>query len=582
MLSDIAGGLPNYYEALNVNSDVALTELQRAFRQLTLEVQERLNHPLTMQQALWMQKNILPGIQTHLLSSPEARLAYNQQLALQEKMQSMRDQLADNEGLDEELEQPFLFDPIDGYDKEMSAAFTLREIAHKLDAEWGQARQWITDETDETHVFVGFLQHIAKRPHLAHRIDEIINAVTPRKQTTAPSQPQTQQKPMDTNEGIERCITLLDPDIDRPTVEICSEAFDGSVFYAGEFISDQPAQTQLCLTHAGIRGCIFGTVESRSAWIRLNGGATSVRFSLLPEGTETTFGPTQTTVQLFFNVARLPRNAEHIGEILLRMENHPTVQEISVKVLVAVAPLPPRVSFEPSATANNPLTLGVVRRGTAIRAVLTPRNAGDQALIPLSGRVFTQEKGVSVSPSKLHANEPITCTIDTSTYPYGNSYQVTLYVQYDQVSRALGPTTLHMQGAILPTPWQSMLRKRSFGERLGIACLGGLAGGTIGLLAGQWVYERGNNLFLVFLLMPVLLLLLVRWVAHTITLHIRQAGNANAHVKQIHPLALWGLPLLTGILFPIIGLTLSDRPQLMLFAICFCCMIGGIASFCLD
>src|SRR5262249_33116073 len=154
---------------------------------------------------------------------------------------------------------------------------------------------------------------------------------------------------MDTNEGIERCITLLDPDIDRPRVEVCSEAFDGSTLYAGEFVSDQPAQTNVCITHAGIRGCVFGTVESRTPWIRFNGGATSTRFSLLAEGMDTTFGETQTTLPLHLHILQLPRNAEHIGEILVRMENHPTVQEIPVKLLVVVAPLPPRVSFEPPA-----------------------------------------------------------------------------------------------------------------------------------------------------------------------------------------------------------------------------------------
>src|SRR5215813_3053820 len=177
MLSDISGGIQNYYEVLNVSPHASLSEIQWAFERLQAETQKRLNQPMTMQNALWTQKTIIPGIQTHLLASPQARLAYDQQLAIQQKKLAMRGQLADDEGLDDELEQPFLFDFVNGYDKETSAAFTLREIAYKLDVEWGQARQWITDVTDEIHVFVGYLVHVAKRPHLAQRIGAIINAV---------------------------------------------------------------------------------------------------------------------------------------------------------------------------------------------------------------------------------------------------------------------------------------------------------------------------------------------------------------------------------------------------------------------
>src|SRR5260370_16654962 len=120
---------------------------------------------------------VIPYIRQHLLCCAQPRAEYDRQLLEEQRKLAHRGELADDEGFDDSLRQPFFFDPFEGYDVE-TPAFSLRQIAMKLDEEWARARTWITDTSDESHVFVGFLIHVPGRYHLSTRIDQIIPTST--------------------------------------------------------------------------------------------------------------------------------------------------------------------------------------------------------------------------------------------------------------------------------------------------------------------------------------------------------------------------------------------------------------------
>src|SRR2546423_14312146 len=230
-----------------------------------------MNNPLSMGSARSVMNELVPAIERHLLSGDNVRAEYDRKLAEFRQKQSAHYEPADGEGLDDALRIPFLFNPFDDFDTEYPA-YTLRLIAMKLDTEWEQALTWITDTSDETHGFISYLTFVASRKRFAERIANIFRAVT-----------QTSGQRMDTNEGIERCIDLLDPRIERPRVGIHNPSFDGKVLDAGAFISDLPARTELILGNEGVRGCAFGVIESRTPWLMFDHGRSSVRFALFPE-----------------------------------------------------------------------------------------------------------------------------------------------------------------------------------------------------------------------------------------------------------------------------------------------------------
>src|SRR6266446_3087983 len=233
MASEIHSVFVNYYEYLNVPQSADTAEIKEALEKLTASAEAQLNNQLTMKNARQIVNEVIPAIRQQLLLGPQARADYDRQLLEAQNKLAHRGELADDKGLDDPLRQPFFFDPFEGYDRE-TPAFSLRQVAMKLDEEWERARTWITDTSDEAHVFVGFLIHVAGRERLVKRIEQIITGVTRR-----------QGASMDVNEAIERCIYVLDPQMERPVVDIFNDAFDGKVLHAGDFISDQPAQSEL-------------------------------------------------------------------------------------------------------------------------------------------------------------------------------------------------------------------------------------------------------------------------------------------------------------------------------------------------
>jgi hypothetical protein len=570
MASEIHSMFVNYYEYLNVPQDADIAEIEEALEKLTASAEAQLNNQLTMKNARQTVNELIPTIRQHLLLSPQARADYDEQLQEAQKKLANRGELADDEGLDDPLRQPFFFDPFEGYDTE-TPAFSLRQIAMKMDEEWERARSWIIDTSDESHVFVGFLIHVAGRERLAKRIEQIIAAVARRT-----------GKGMDISEAIERCIDILDPQIERPVVDIINGMFDGRVLHAGDFISDQPTQTDLILGHTSLRGCAFGRVESRTDWLRFPGGQTSARFSLMPEGTGSRIGLSQVKIPLLFQVSRLERNAEHTALLMICLENREPAIEVPITVQIFVKPLPPRVSFEPMATASAPVWAGITLRGTAGKAVVVPRNAGDEHLVRLAARLTSADPAASAEPSLFHADEPITFTIDTSNRPRGKKYEVVFRVDYGASPGAMGPGQIHIQGELLPTPWQSMLRQRPFEERIGWGCGGSIVGFLlIGLIGAGLATHVGIAWLLVFVL-PALFAMIVRPAAATIVIHVQRSGNTSAPLEKVPAWVLWWLPLGLGLALALLSLLLPDGGTGFLIGAIVGGIVGGIVGFIVD
>ena len=570
MASEVHSAFINYYEYLNVAQNAPSPVIQKALDNLVISTQPKLNMPLTMIPALHVVNEIVPAIQRHLLSGDQARAEYDRQLVTDEKKQAGRSELPDDEGLDDSLRQPFFFDPFDGYDTETPAR-SLRRIALKLDTEWSHAHRWIRDTSDESHVFAGFLTDVAGRPRLAKRIEQIIEAIS-----------RTDKSRMGISEGIERCINILNPQIERADVGVYAPNFDGKVLDAGDFVSDLPAQIEITLRHEGIRGCVFGTMESRTSWLTFPRGLSTIHFNLMPEGTDPHICASEVKVPLLFQVSNLARNADHTAELVMRMENRDPIAEIPIRVLIHMRPLPPRVMFEPAASPTVPAWAGTVPRGVPTRVVVIARNAGDERLVPLVARIYTREPGTSVTPERFHANEPVTLTIDTSNRPFGKRYDVVFGVDYGLTGGALGPTTLHVRGDILPTPWQSLEREKNFGERVGIGCVVSFAGFILLGALGAGVAAQTTIGWLFFLAIPILLALVTQPVVGTIVAHIQRSGNANVRVEKISPCLRWGLPAGCGLVLALICALISNQGSPFLVAGMVGCIIGFVLGFVLD
>lgn len=570
MASEIHSVFVNYYEYLSVPQGADTAEIEEALEKLTASAEAQLNNQLTMKNARQIVNDVIPAIRQHLLSGTQGRAEYDRQLLEAQKKLARRGELADDEGLDDPLRQPFFFDPFEGYDTE-TPAFSLRQVAMKLDEEWERARTWIADTSDEAHVFVGFLIHVAGRERLAKRIEQIITEVTRR-----------QGESMDVNEAIERCIYVLDPQVERPVVDIFNDAFDGKVLHAGDFISDQPAQSELILGNVGLRGCVFGAVESRTDWLRFPGGRASMRFSLMPEGTDARIGLSQVKIPLLFQVSRLERNTEHTAQIMLRIENREPAIEALVAVQIFVKPLPPRVSFEPMATATTPAWAGLTLRGTPGKAVVMARNEGDEQLVHLAARLSTADPAASADPSLFHADEPITFTIDTRDRPRGQKYKAVFQVDYGASPGAVGPKEIHIQGELLPTPWQSMIRQRSLAGRLGWGCGGSIAGLVLIGLIGAGLATHAGIAWLLFLALPVLFAMVVRPSAATIVTHAQRSGNTSFTFEKIPAWVLWWLPLGIGLVLALLSLFLPDGGTGFLIGAIVGGIVGAAAGFIID
>lgn len=560
MVYEVQGAFENLYEVLGVAENASTVTLQEALKRYIESLQAQMNNPLSMGSARAAMNEVVPQIVHFLLSDDDSRMEYDRQLAASRSKQTVQYEPADIEGLDDQLRIPFLFNPFEDFDTEIPG-YTLRLIAMKLDAEWPSARQWITDTSDETHSFVSYLTFVANRKRLAQRIGQIIEAASP-----------IHQRRMDTNEAIERCIDVLDPQIERPRVGIRNKSFDGKILYAGSFVSDLPAQSEIILAHEGVRGCAFGVIKSRTSSVTFENGQSEVCFALMPEGTDLQIGPSEVKIPLFFEVANLLHNTDHTALLDLCLENQTQASEVieSIQVMIHVQPLPPRVVFEPAVTPGGPVWAGTTRRGVAANLVVTARNNGDEKLAPLAGRIFTNDNAAQARPGQFHANEPITISIDTTTRPFGQKYTVPFSISYITPG-ALGPSTMYVEGEILPTAWQSLLRERGFGERAGVGCGVGLAGGLLLGALGAGLASHIGIAWLLFLLIPILFVLIGRSIALTTVTHIRRSGDTNIDMKHIAPWILWGIPAGTGLAVALVCTLVPDAGTSFL--------IGGLIGF---
>ena len=108
MTSEIHSMVLNYYEHLNVPQSATAEVIEKALESLRVSEEARLNNPLTMQSARQVINEIIPEIRRHLLSGEQARAEYDQQLLAAQQRMAHRDELADDEGLDDPLRQPRL------------------------------------------------------------------------------------------------------------------------------------------------------------------------------------------------------------------------------------------------------------------------------------------------------------------------------------------------------------------------------------------------------------------------------------------------------------------------------------------
>lgn len=530
----------NYYEVLNVAENASTSELQTALETYRQSMTRQLNNPLNMQSARYTINVTIPQIEKCLLSGDEARRDYDLQLAIVRKQaeQNTSDEPPEHEGLDRRVQQPFFFDPYNGYDTE-PATFTLRAIAGRLDEDWTQTRIWFMNTSSRIHPLIGYLIYAAHRPRLAGSIGQIMQQVMQKK-----------GDPMDLNEGIERCITIFNPDISSPSIAIESPHFDGHVLDVGTFLPDprHQAQSEFTLLHHGTRGCAFGSIESLTPWITFPNGKSVMRFALMPEGTVASNGPTKITVPLLFQFQTLAHKEEYTGELMLRLENWDPPRTSKLPVVLYLAALPPRVRFEPAATEARPLRVQPARQGDVVKAVVTPRNRGDEAYIPLKAKITSGDSGATASPEYFRADQPITLVIDTSNKPQGKVYDITYHIDYRPVTGAEGQRTIHVRGEIISNFWQSMFRTKTVGDRLVTSCLFGIGGFlTLGLL-GDILAVNILSAWVLFFLVPLILVGITNLSLTPIITHLQLSGTPEMDREKISPYIKWIVPLALGFL----------------------------------
>lgn len=552
MTSEAQASIINFYEYLNLPQDAPLPDIQQAFEQLEASTQEKLNNPLTMKGAQDIANTIIPGIRQSLLSGDEERRKYDQRLAVQRAAQARREEMADEERLDDILRRPFFFDPLKGYDTE-TPGLTLRLIASKLDDEWLQACTWLTDTSSQVHAFTSFLKYTAGRAQLAERINGIIQSAN-RATCFSP----------EVHRAIERCIMILDPRIIRPTIRILNPTFDGKVLHAGDFISDMAAQVDLILGHDGFRGCAFGRVESSTHWVTFAGDSSTLPFTLLPEGTDSTVGQSEVRLPLTFHLEHLERNTDHAAEVSIFLENFDPPHTLHVPLTLHILPTPPRVTFNPPE-----VQVATVRRGTLVHATATPLNCSlDEELVPLAGTIRARDPDSDVTPQLFHHATPVTFSIDTSERPRGEIYQVFFDINCGTVKGTQGPDTLRVWGELLPSPWQSILRTRELSVRALTCLLGGLSGLCLFLLvglvlAGPWP----------FLLFPLLFLSAAYLVWETFLEHRKRAGEEINYLKNPNNLyKILAISIALGLALALICALNGNIAPILL------CLAGGISG----
>lgn len=564
MVDSIEQSFVNYYEVLGVTEDADTADIEEALEQYEQSMTFQLNNPFTMKSARYAINVLIPGIRQHLLSGQATRKHYDQQLTAfkQQNQESEQGEPADDEGLDLLIRQPFFFDPYDGYDTELPA-YTLRGIAERLDAEWERARTWIADTSAMTHPLVGYLTHAALRHRLAERVNEIIQAI-----------PLAGMHP---DEAIERCILLLNPAVERPRFGIQELREGGSLFHAGTFVADHPAEAALTLYHSGRRGCAFGRIESRTPWLTLQAQRTSMRFALLRQGTT---GSSTIKIPLFFDIQHLAHNASHTAEIMLYLDNYDPPVEMPLQVMIQVPALAPRVILD-QVTAN-PLFLGSVRRGQIVRHVVIPRNIADEALIPLVAQISSDDAGASAEPARFHHNQPVELIIDTSNKAHGSRYDVTYHISYHLTPGASGPTTLRLYGEILPTVWQSMLRVKPLKKRLQASSLGVLIGlvwfGSLGGVVSGHILA----MLAFFFAIPLCFMGAGHLSIDALLPHLQRSAYTDLSQKLLAPLIRWGIPAGIGVLLALLCGLVPQVDTALLIGGLVGALVGGMLGFLAD
>jgi hypothetical protein len=296
----------------------------------------------------------------------------------------------------------------------------------------------------------------------------------------------------------------------------------------------------------------------------------------MPQGMAS-LGVSEVNIPIFFKVSKLLRNADHTAQLVLRMENQVRVIEQVIPVVIHVQPLPPRVGFEPAL----PIQAGSVARGVPVQLVVTPRNYGDEQLLPLNARISTDEAGVTVTPSEIRANQPLTIRIDTSNRPLGKPYTIPLNISYTTAG-SYGPAILPVQGEILPTVWQSMLREKPLGNRLGTGVLVGFAGWLLFAVLCAGLASQTLVGGLLLLLIPVLLIIAMRPFLATTIVHAHRAGNKGANIGNVAPWKLWGIPTLVGLVLASLGMFLPNVSVAAIIVTTAGFILGAILGFVLD
>ncbi len=559
----------DFYIALSIPRSATELQIADALEAYQAEMRQQVLNPLTMKSARKAIDVIIPGVRAALLQGEIARRRYVQQLEEFERQQNLeKGAWIDSQGLDEKLRRPFFFDTHRGYDTEQPA-YTLREIAARLDTEWVRARSWLIETARSRHPLVLYLQHVALRKTLAEYIEKnVIQRMRPDSEMF-----------MDANIAIERCITLLNPEVERPTaiVDISSPAFNSQTrtLNAGAFLPDKLAQATLTLRHKGKRGCAFGRVVSLTNWLTLPQNQPQMNFALLPEGIDSALGPVL-NVPLTFNLSTLRHQALHTAELIIYADNSDTPVEQHVKVQLTVLALPPRVVFESSVNKSAPLRMRAVRRGVESTAIIVPRNFGDEALIPLAGRINSRLQNVRITPQTFHANEPLTISVATGDIQDGAHYNIELNIDYISPG-AQGSTALSISGEVLPTFWQNLQREKNIGSRL----LNALAGGAIGFLALGFLGTMVAGQLLTFwsFVIPVTLLFALSPILRTITAYRKQVGEIDMNSANVPYSLLLGGGVGGGIVLDLIC-TLIARPDIdFILSGIIGTMLGTVAGF---
>jgi hypothetical protein len=555
--------MTDYYELLGIPANASQPTIQQALNTYRTTLQESLNDPRQMRAASKALNDIVPAIEQNLLTSTEARAAYDQRLE-EAKHPKAPQELADDEGLDDEVPHPFFFDPFDGYDTE-TPALTLRQIGTKLDTEWATTVGWIKNTSQDTHVLVGYLTFAADRHRLAARIEKIIEAVSG-----------IQGPAMDVNEGIERCIDILDPDIERPRVGFQGPYFNGKayVFDIGEFLPDRVAPVEFVLFHDGTRGCVFGTTQTTVPWVKFPDGTRRTRFALMPVDTDPAIGVTEKTIKLLFHMEQLKPYADYTTSIIVSLENFNPPVEIPLHIHFRLQARPPRVVFEPNPVAGSPLQVGTHKRGETISTNIRAKNTGDEEHTPLVAYIAAPDPATKAKPARFHANETITLTINTSKFPTGERFLVTFPIDYSSIPGASGLPSISVEGYIYPTVWQSIARKRGLGARTGIGLVTALIGSFLFMTLAANVAGTASLWWLFILSVPALCAGIAYFVATTISKHAKAAQNSNVLQRVRSPLWQWRLAGAYGLIVAILCSLLPATP----FALWISGITGGVVG----